>query len=415
MKRRVVITGMGTINPLGLNVASFWESLLAGRHGIGPITQFDHSTFKVHFAGEVPGYDPEKFLAGNEPRRMDRFAQFGVLAARQAVPGSGIDSSKEDPFRFGVSIGSGIGGLNELEEQNMRFLRDGHPNRLSPFCIPKMIPNSAAGLVSIEYKLCGPNSVISTACASANQAIGEAMRMIQLDLADVMVTGACESAITATGLGGFISARAVSQRNDSPGTASRPWDINRDGFVLSEGAGIVVLEDLEHARRRGATIYAELLGSASTADGTHITNPHPEGLGASKAMEFALRDARVNTDEIGYVNAHGTSTKVGDMAESMAILHVFGEHARKLLINSSRSMTGHLLGASGAIELIATVMTLRQGVVHPTINLDELDPKCGDLDFVPKQAREARVKKAISNSFGFGGHNCCLVVGAYTG
>lgn len=413
MKRRVVITGMGTLNPLGVNVAQYWEALLAGRHGIGIIKQFDHSLFKVHFAGEVPGYDPEKFLDPPQPRRLDRFAQFGVLSAREAIRDSGLDFGKEDPFRCGVAIGTGIGGLNELEEQKAKNVLDGSPARISIFCIPKMIPNSAAGVVSMEHKLAGPNTVVSTACASANQAIGEAMRMIQLDLADVMVTGASESAITPLGLGGFSQMKALSTRNDNPGAASRPFDRDRDGFVLSEGGGVVVLEELEHARRRGANIYAELLGSASTADAHHLTEPHPEGLGAAKAIELALRDARVDPSEVGYVNAHGTSTPKGDAAETMAIKRVLGPHAAKVLVSSTKSMTGHLLGASGAIELIATALSLKHGIIHPTINLDNPDPRC-DLDYVPKQAREARVKRAISNSFGFGGHNCCLVIGSYS-
>lgn len=411
MKRRVAITGMGTINPVGLSVSAYWENLVAGRHGIATIKQFDTSTFKVHFGGEVPDYDPEKFLESNLPRRLDRFAQFGLLAAREAYRDSGLDMNKEDPFRCGVAMGSGIGGLNELETQRGIYLRDSHPNRLSPFCIPKMIPNSAAGFISIEFKLCGPNTVISTACASANQCIGEALRLIQYDHADVMVAGACESAISTLGLGGFSQMKAISLRNDDPGRASRPWDKDRDGFVLSEGGGVVVLEEMDHARRRGATIYAELLGSASTADGYHITAPHPEGLGAAKSMELALRDAGVAPTDIQYVNAHGTSTPLGDKAETMALKRVFGEHAYRMVVNSTKSMTGHLLGASGAIELIAVVKSLRAGVVHPTINLDEPGEGC-DLDYVPHTARQVKITKAISNSFGFGGHNCCLVIGA---
>jgi 3-oxoacyl-[acyl-carrier-protein] synthase II len=411
MKRRVVITGMGTVNPLGVNVPAYWEALLAGRHGIGPITQFDHSTFKVHFAGEVPGYDAEKFLEAPLPRRLDRFAQFGLLAAREAMKHSGLVMDREDPFRCGVAVGSGIGGLNELENQRAVFLRDGNPSRVSPFCIPKMIPNSAAGYISMGYQLCGPNTVISTACASANQSIGEALRLIQYDMADIMVAGAAESAITTLGLGGFSQMKALSLRNDEPGRASRPWDLDRDGFVLAEGAGVVVLEELEHARRRGATLYAELLGAASTADATHITQPHKDGLGAARAMEFALRNAAVKPEEIDYVNAHGTSTQLGDKAETLALKRVFGDHAYKLAVNSTKSMTGHLLGASGAIELIAVALTLQHGVIHPTINYETPDPDC-DLDYVPNTAREKRVRMAISNSFGFGGHNCTLVVGA---
>jgi 3-oxoacyl-[acyl-carrier-protein] synthase II len=410
MTRRVVITGMGTINSLSAELLPFWEGLLAGRSGIGPIEQFDTSAFKVHFGGEVKGWDPGKYLDTKAARRLDRFAQFAMAAAREAVRDSGLDFGKEDPFRCGTIIGSGIGGLNEFEDQHGRYLKDG-PSRIGPFVIPKMIANSAAGNVSIEYNLCGPNTAISTACASAAHAIGDAARAIQCDLADVMVTGGSEAAITPMGLGGFCSARALSQRNDDPQHASRPFDRDRDGFILSEGAGLVVIEELEHARKRGARIYAELLGSGSTADAHHITAPHPEGLGAARAMELALRDARVNADEVDYVNAHGTSTELGDVAETMALKRVFKEHARKLAISSTKSMIGHLLGASGGVELIATAMAIARGVMHPTINLQNADPQC-DLDYVPNTAREKRVRRAISNSFGFGGHNCCVVVGA---
>ncbi len=410
MSRRVVITGMGTVNSLSSDLKGFWQGLCAGRSGIGLIEQFDTSAFKVKFGGEVKGFQPEECLDPRTVRRLDRFAQFALVAAVSAVRDSGLDLAKEDPYRAGTIIGSGIGGLNEFEEQHTRYL-EGGPGRISPFVIPKMIANAAAGNISIHFGLCGPNTAISTACASAAHALGDALRAIQHDQADVMLAGGSEAAITPMGLGGFISARALSQRNDNPQAASRPFDRDRDGFILSEGAGVVVLEELEYAKKRGAHIYAELLGVGSTADAFHITAPPEDGRGAARAMESALRDAGVNPEEIEYVNAHGTSTELGDAAETRAIKRVFGEHARELAISSTKSMIGHLLGASGGVELIATAMTIRHGVMHPTINLDNADPEC-DLDYVPNTARERRVRRAISNSFGFGGHNCCLVVGA---
>jgi 3-oxoacyl-[acyl-carrier-protein] synthase II len=410
MTRRVVITGMGTINSLSSDLSGYWHGLCAGRSGVGLIAQFDTSAFKVHIGGEVKDFKPEDYLDSKAARRLDRFAQFAMAASIKAVTDSGIDFSRSDPYRAGTIIGSGIGGLNEFEEQHGRYLKDG-PGRISPFVIPKMIANAAAGNVSIHFGLCGPNTAISTACASAAHALGDALRAIQHDQADVMLAGGSEAAITPMGLGGFVSARALSQRNDNPQAASRPFDRDRDGFILSEGAGIVVLEELEHARKRGAKLYAELLGVGSTADAYHITAPPEDGRGAARAMQYALRDARVNPEDIDYVNAHGTSTELGDAAETRALKQVFGEHARRLAISSTKSMIGHLLGASGGVELIATALTIRHGVIHPTINLDNADPAC-DLDYVPKAARERRVRRAISNSFGFGGHNCCLVVGA---
>lgn len=411
MTRRVVITGMGTVNSLSNDIPQFWKSLCQGKSGVGLIEQFDTSAFKVHIGGEVKNFQPEPLIDSRLSRRLDRFAQFALVASIYAVQDSGVNFSDEDPFRCGTIIGSGIGGLNEFEQQHSRYIHDG-PGKISPFVIPKMIANAAAGNVSIQFGLRGPNTSVATACASAGHAVGDAMRAIEFGYADVMVTGGAESTITPMGLGGFISARALSNRNDEPQKASRPFDRDRDGFILSEGAGIVVLEELEHAKRRGAHIYAEVLGCGSTADAHHITAPHPEGAGAIKAMEFALRDAKINLDQVNYVNAHGTSTELGDIAETNAIKKLFGDHAKKLAISSTKSMLGHLLGASGGVELIACALTIKHGVIHPTINLDNPDPKC-DLDYVPNQARESRVKYAISNSFGFGGHNCCLVVGAY--
>jgi 3-oxoacyl-[acyl-carrier-protein] synthase II len=401
---------MGTVNPLSSDLKEYWQGLCAGKSGIAPIQLFDTSAFKVRFGGEVKNFRAEDYLETRTARRLDRFAQFALVASLFAIKDSGLDLAQEDPYRVGVILGSGIGGLNEYEEQHARYLQGG-PGKISPFVIPKMMANAAPGNISIHLGLCGPNTAVATACASAANAIADAMRTIQREEADVMITGGTEAAITHMGLGGFISARALSTRNDNPPAASRPFDKDRDGFVLSEGAGIIVLEELERAKRRGANIVAELLGCASTADAHNITAPHPEGSGAARAMKYAIRDARLNPEDIQYINAHGTSTQLGDEAETLAIKQVFGPHARKLVISSTKSMVGHLLGASGGVELIATVMSIRTGVVHPTINLDTPDPAC-DLDYVPNVAREVRVRRALSNSFGFGGHNCCLIIGS---
>lgn len=411
MTRRVVITGMGTVNPLANDVPGTWRALLEGKSGIAPLTRFDTSAFKVRFGGEVKNFEPEKILDARTVRRIDTFAQFALVAAVEAMGDSGIETDKEDPYRLGIIIGSGVGGISEFEIQNERYFQGG-PGKISPFVVPKMIVNAAAGNLSIHFGWCGVNSAVATACASAAHALGDALHAIQWDHADVMLAGGAEMGITPMGLGGFISARALSMRNEAPTLASRPFDKDRDGFVLSEGAGIVVLEELEHAKKRGAKIYAELLGSGNTADAHNITAPHPEGSGATRAMRFALRDARVNPEDVQYINAHGTSTELGDVAETKAIKQVFGPHAYKLAVNSTKSMTGHLLGASGGIELIVTVLSIRHGVLHGTINLQTPDPEC-DLDYVPNQPRELRVRRAVSNSFGFGGHNCSLVVGAF--
>jgi 3-oxoacyl-[acyl-carrier-protein] synthase II len=410
MTRRVVITGMGTINALSSDLGGYWRALLEGRSGVGPIELFDTSAFKVRFAGEVKGFKAEDHFGSKNAKRLDRFAQFALVAARSAVKDSGIDFSKEDSYRCGVIFGSGIGGLGEFEEQHTRHI-EGGPGRISPFVIPKMIVNAAPGNISIEFGLCGPNTCVATACASAANAIEDAFHAIRWGKAEVMISGGTEAAITPMGMGGFISARALSTRNDAPHKASRPFDKERDGFVMAEGAGVVILEELEHARKRGANIYAELIGTASTADAHHITAPHPCGAGASKAMELALRSAHLGPADVQYINAHGTSTEQGDVAETRAIKQVFGDHARRVAVSSTKSMLGHLLGASGGVEVIATVLTVKHGVVHPTINLETPDPEC-DLDYVPNHAREMRVRRAISNSFGFGGHNCCLVIGA---
>jgi 3-oxoacyl-[acyl-carrier-protein] synthase II len=410
MTRRVVITGMGTVNPLSNDLNVFWEGLCAGRSGVGYIEQFDTTRHKVKIAGEIKNFDPEKSLDPKTARRLDRFSQFALVAAQAAVNDSGLDFSREDPFRCGVIYGSGIGGLWEFEEQHTRFMQGG-PGRVSPFVVPKMIVNSASGNISIEFGLSGPNTAVSTACASGAHAIGDALRAIQYGHADVMLTGGSEAGITPMGVAGFIQARALSDNNADPKGASRPFDRGRDGFVLGEGAGVLVLEDLERARKRGARIYAELLGCGNTADAHHITAPHPCGTGAARAMAVALKDAKLNPSDIQYINAHGTSTPLGDEAETKAVKEIFGEHARRLAISSTKSMLGHLLGASGAVELIATVLSINHGVVHPTINYKTPDPAC-DLDYVPNTAREMRVRRALSNSFGFGGHNCSIVVGA---
>jgi 3-oxoacyl-[acyl-carrier-protein] synthase II len=410
MTRRVVITGLGTVNPLSSDVEQYWRALCAGRSGVSRIEQFDTSPFKVHIGGEVKNFEPEKYLDAKSARRLDRFAQFALVASMAALKDSGLDPEREDLDRFGVVLGSGIGGLNEFEEQHARYLKGG-PSRISPFVIPKMIPNAAAGNISIHFGMQGPNTAVSTACSSAAHAVSDAARIIIADEADMMVAGGSEAAITPMGLGGFTSARALAMRDDDPAKASRPFDRDRDGFVLSEGAGVVILEELEHARRRGSKIYAELLGSGSSADAYNITAPHPTGQGARRAMERALKAARLNPSDVDYINAHGTSTPLGDESETKAIKEVFGPAAYKIAISSTKSMIGHLLGASGGVELIACCLSIQRGVIHPTINLENPDPAC-DLDYVPNQAREKRVRRAISNSFGFGGHNCCLVVGA---
>lgn len=410
MTRRVVVTGLGTVNPIAQSVSDYWRGLLAGHSGIAPITLFDTSAFKVHFGGEVKEWQPEKFIPPRQAKHLDRFAQFAMVAAKQAVADCGIDFSKEDAFRCGVIIGSGIGGMKEFEDQHDRFIQGG-PGRINPFTIPKQIANSASGTISIEFGLMGPNTAISTACSSAGHAISDAFHAIRWDLADVMVTGGSEAAITNMGLGSFIACKALSTRNESPETASRPFDKERDGFVLSEGAGIVVIEEYEHAKKRGANIYCEVLGIGNTADAFHITQPHEDGVGAARSMQDALKMARLNPEDIGYINAHGTSTPLGDVAETKAIKRVFGAHAYKLAVSSTKSLIGHLLGASGGVECIACALTLKNGVIHPTINYQTPDPDC-DLDYVPNQPRELRVRRLLSNSFGFGGHNSTLALGA---
>jgi 3-oxoacyl-[acyl-carrier-protein] synthase II len=412
MRRRVVITGLGTVNPLALNVPDYWRGLLAGHNGIAPITHFDASAFKVRFGGEVKGFKTEPVIDVRSARRLDRFAQLAIVASQEALTDSGLDFAKENPFRCGCIFGSGIGGIAELEDAHTILTQKG-PSRLNPFMIPKMIANAASGNISIRFGLRGPNTTVSTACSSAAHAIGDSLAAIRLGQADVMVTGGSEAAITPLGLGGFVACRALSERNDDPAHACRPFDKDRDGFVLSEGAGVLVLEEYERAKARGAKIYAEVCGAGNTADAYHITSPHEEGLGAAEAMRQAIRDAEWNLSEVSYLNAHGTSTPQGDVGETKAVKAVFGDHAKKLMISSTKSMTGHLLGASGGIEAIACALSIKQGVLHPTINLQNQDIEGGcDLDYIPNTAREVRVKRVLSNSFGFGGHNCSLALGA---
>ena len=410
MKRRVVVTGLGVVTALGRAVETFWDRILRGESGVGPITLFDVSGFRVQFGGQVP-WNAEAENIGNskELRRLDRFTQFAMAAAADAVSDSGIDFSKEDPFRCGVVIGSGIGGLSEFETQHERLLHKG-VDKVSPFTIPKLMVNSASGHVSSMYGIKGPNFAVATACASAANSIGDALRAIQYGDADIMVTGGSEAAITPMGLAGFQNMRALSFRSDAPQKASRPFDMDRDGFVLAEGAGVVVLEELEHARARGGRIYGELMGYGASGDAGHITQPDEEGRGAARAMSMALADAGLNADRVQYVNAHGTSTPLGDKAETLAVKRVFGDLARRLAISSTKSQLGHTLGASGGIELVVCALTINRGVIAPTINLETPDPDC-DLDYTPNVARDATVDVAMSNSFGFGGHNASLVLG----
>lgn len=409
MKRRVVVTGLGVVTSLSCQVDDLWQRLLAGESGVHPLRIFDSANYKVKFAADVWDWEPSEYIDKKEIKRIDRFTQFAIVAGVDAVNDSGLDFAKEDSFRCGVVLGSGIGGLNEIETQMERLLHKG-PDRVSALTIPKLMLNAAGGNLSIRYGLRGPNFTVATACASATNAIGDAFKTIQYDDADVMITGGTEAAITPMGISGFQNMKALSMRNDEPERASRPFDLDRDGFVLSEGAGLLVLEELEHAKARGARIYAELLGYGASGDGGHITQPDEHGTGAARAMANALRDGKLNPDEIDYINAHGTSTPLGDKAETLAIKSVYGEHAKKLSISSTKSQLGHSLGASGGIELVATVKSLQHSVIPPTINLETPDPDC-DLDYTPLQPRERQVRRAMSNSFGFGGHNASVVVG----
>ena len=404
--RRVVVTGLGAVTPIGNDVTQYWEGLSTGRNGVAGITLFDASRHACRFAAEVKDFDPAGWLEPKEAKRWDRFCQFGVVAAKQAVAHAGLTIDASNCSRVGVSIGSGVGGLLMMETQ-AHVLADRGPDRVSPFCVPMMIPNMATGLAAIALGAKGPSSAVATACAAGSNAIGDAFRQIQLGLADVMVCGGAESAITPLGVAGFASAKALSFRNDDPSTASRPFDAERNGFVIGEGAGILVLESLEHAQARGATVLAEIVGYGTTCDAHHITAPSPGGVGGAEAMRLALVDAKLAPESVDYVNAHGTSTQANDSNETAAIKSALGEHASHIPVSSTKSMTGHLLGGSGGIEAVASVLAIGHNLVPPTINYSTPDPAC-DLDVVPNQAREHAVNVVLSNSFGFGGHNVCL-------
>lgn len=409
--KRVVITGMGVVSPLGHDVQEFWQNLLAGKNGIDMITGFDTKEFTTKFAGEIKDFSPEEFMDRKESRRMDRFTQFALVAAEKAIEHSQIDFDNEDKDRIGVIVSSGIGGMQTFEQQSRALFERG-PRRISPFFIPMMIADIAPGRISIRYGLRGPNFSTVSACASSSHAIGEAFRTIQRDDADVMLCGGAEATVTPMGIGGFNAMKALSTRNDEPQKASRPFDKQRDGFVMGEGGGVIILESLEHALDRGAEIWGEMAGVGYTADAYHITAPAPGGEGATLAMQKALRDGDLAPEDIDYVNTHGTSTPYGDIAETNAIKAVFGDHAYKMNINSTKSMIGHLLGASGSVEFVATTMSVREDAVHPTINQEEPDSEC-DLDYTANEYRKRPVRAAISNSFGFGGHNVSIVVKKY--
>ena len=410
-RRRVVITGLGVVTSLGIEKEDLWNALIAGKSGIREIAAFDVSDLKVRIASEVTDFHPEQYLDKKLARHLDRFAQFALVAAIKAVEDSGIDFSGIDPFRAGVIVGSGIGGLREIENQHSRLLKLG-ASRISPFMIPKLMVNAASGQISIMYALKGPNTAVATACASGSHAIGNAFKVIQADEADVIISGGSEAAITPLGVGGFTAMRALSFRNEAPEKASRPFDLDRDGFVLGEGAGVVVLEELEMAKKRHAHIYVEVLGYGMSGDGWHITAPDPEGCGPSLAMRSALKDARISPQDVKYINAHGTSTPLNDEIETKAIKKVFGQTAHDVAVSSTKSMLGHLLGASGGVEMVVTALAIERGVIPPTINYETPDPKC-DLDYVPNTARENRIPVAMSNSFGFGGHNASLIIGKF--
>ncbi len=412
--RRVVVTGLGLVTPLGTEVETFWNNLITGQCGIDKITAFDATPFATQMAGEVRDFDPgPAFPSPKEARRTDRYSQFGIYAGWKALKDSGLDLNQTNPDEIGVFIGSGIGGLETTGGQ-MKVLLERGPGRLSPFMIPMLISNMASGLVSMYYNLRGPNFATCSACATANHAIGEAWRTIKMGDAKAILAGGAEAAIVPIGIGGFCAMKAMSTRNDDPKHASRPFDKDRDGFVMGEGAGVVVLEEMEHAKARGARIYAELVGYGNTADAHHLTAPSPGGEGASRCMKMALRNAGLNTTDISYINAHGTSTPQGDIAETEAVKTVFGDHARKLVVSSTKGATGHMLGAAGAVEMIACVKAIQTDTVPPTINLQNQDPAC-DLDYVPNTARHMPVNAIVNNSFGFGGHNASVIAKKFVG
>ncbi len=407
-QRRIVLTGMGMVGPVGLSVKESWDNILAGKSGIAPITHFDVSGFSVRFGGSVHGFEVTDYISKKESRKMDPFIHYGIAAAKEAIEDSGLEITAANADRIGVMVGSGIGGLSGIEKCRVTFDKSG-PRKISPFFVPGNIINMISGNISIMYGLKGPNIAIVTACSSGTHNIGEAARIIERGDADAIVAGGAEMATSATGLGGFAAARALSTRNDDPTTASRPWSLDRDGFVLSDGAGVVMVEEYEHAKARGANIYAEVTGFGMNADAYHMTSPSEGGEGAAKCMALALNDAGINPDQVDYINAHGTSTPAGDKAETMAAKRMFGDHAYKLAMSSTKSMTGHLLGAAGGIEAIFTALAIRDQVAPPTINYGTPDPEC-DLDYVPNEARPMKIDTAISNSFGFGGTNGTLVL-----
>ncbi len=408
-RRRVVITGVGAVTALGRDARSMFAALLEGRSGIGPIRGFDPKDHVTKFAAEVRDFDPTTVLEAHEARKLDPFVLFAMAAAKEAVGDSGIDLAKEDRTRVGTVVGVGIGGLHDIEAQHSVLLERG-PRRVNPFFIPKIMMNAAAGQISIQYGIQGPNYATASACASSAHAVGLAMKAIRWDEADVMFAGGSEATVTPLGIAGFNALKALSTRNDAPERASRPFDRDRDGFVMGEGGGCLILEEYEHARRRGARIYAEVKGFGMTADAHHITAPAPEGEGARRSMLIALRDGGVAGEDVQYVNAHGTSTPINDPLETAALKGAFGAHARRLAISSSKSMIGHLLGGSGAVEAVITALSVHQGVVHPTANLENPDPAC-DLDYIPGAARKMDVRNAVSNSLGFGGHNASVLIG----
>jgi 3-oxoacyl-[acyl-carrier-protein] synthase II len=402
---------LGCITALSESVEELFRALCEGRSGVSTIESFDASQFAVHFGGEIKNFDVTKYIDKRDAKRMDRFSEFAVAAAIQAVKDSGLDFSREDPYRMGAIVGTGIGGIKEIEDQHIRLLEKG-PTKVSPFCVPRLMANAGSGNIAIQFGLRGPSFTVSSACASSNHTIGEAFWNIATERSEVVITGGSEAALTPIGLGSFCAARSLSTRNDNPQAASRPFDRDRDGFVLAEGAGILILEEYEHARKRGAKIYAELLGYGATDDGYHITAPLPNGEGAAMAMKLALADAKVGPEDVDYINAHGTSTVLNDIAESTAIKTIFGEYAYKVPISSTKSCLGHMLGATAAVELIAAIKAINHSIIPPTINLENQDERCDlKMDYVPLKAREAKVDVALSNSFGFGGHNACLVVG----
>lgn len=413
MRRRVVITGMGVISPIGNTIEQFWHNLINGVSGIGRITSFDTTEYTTHIAGEVKDFDPEKYIDKKEAKRMDRFAQFAVAATKMALEQARLDIRDTNPERVGVYIGSGIGGLATFEENYKTLLEKG-PRRVSPFLIPMMIANMGSGIVSITFGAKGPNSSPISACATGTHAVGDATEIIRRGKADVMIAGGSEATIRPLALAGFGNMKVLSTRNDEPTKASRPFDRDRDGFVMSEGAGILILEELEHAVRRGAKIFAEVAGYGMSGDAYHLTAPAPEGEGAARAMMEAILDAGLKPEDVDYINAHGTSTDYNDKFETLAIKRVFGDHAYRLAVSSTKSMTGHMLGAAGGVEAIATALTISEGIIPPTINYENPDPDC-DLDYVPNVARRAKVDVAISNSLGFGGHNASILLKRYNG